>query len=400
MKKHTLFRTAAAWAACGLLLAACGGGDGDGGSTSRFGDSRQFEGAVAGCTLATQKRFVRAYMDEIYLWYNEIPDVDPDAYGNIRDYFLALRVRSPDANGVPKDRFSDALPLGQAQSLLLQDGAVRQDAGQLLQATTNHVPLVFTDTTGTGRRFGYIQFNDHNIGAQDELIDAFGQVRTAGVQDLVLDLRFNSGGYLYIAISAASMVTGPAANGQVFEHILYNDKRAADSAASTLTFSGKVQFGEARYPEGTDLPQLGLPRVFVLTSGSTCSASESIINSLRGIGLQVVRVGSTTCGKPYGFRQKNNCGTAFFPVEFQGTNAQGFGGFTTGFTPTCQVQDNGATPGSGGDSLLAAAKEYIDTGACPAGTFTGVQSTAVPIVRGETPARPAWAGRLLLPQQR
>ena len=405
MKKPRSFRSLAACAAAAVLLAGCGGGGGgDGGGTSltpppstRFGDSRQFEGSVAGCSLDTQKHFVRSYLDERYLWYNEIPEVNAASYTNIPDYFNALLVRTPDAAGLPKDRFSAVLPASQAANLLAQAAPMQWDPTQLLSAGTGtFVPLVFTDTTGTGRRFGYIQFNDHAVGAQDQLITAFRQVRDAGVQDLVLDLRFNSGGFLYIAQTAASMVTGPASSGQVFERLRYNDKRTAESNASTLLFSTSVQFGESQYPTGTPLPQLALPRVFVLTSGQTCSASESIINSLRGIDVQVVRIGTTTCGKPYGFQRKENCGWAYFPIEFQGTNAKGFGDYTTGFTPTCQVQDDAAIPaGSANDPLLSAAKVYIDTGACPAGTGTGVQSAATPKLSTETPRRPAWAGRLL-----
>jgi hypothetical protein len=263
------------------------------------------------------------------------------------------------------------------------------------------VPSVYTADTDGHRHFGYIQFNDHAVGAQDELINAFHTVQTQQAQDLVLDLRFNSGGFLYIALGAASMITGPGANGQVFEALRYNDKRGAETAQSAIAFSSTLQFGESQYGAGTQLPQLNLPRVFVLTSGRTCSASESIINSLRGVDVQVIRIGTQTCGKPYGFREKDNCGLAFFPIEFQGTNAKGFGDYTAGFTPTCQVQDNSSMTAAGGtsDPLLTAAKFYIDNGACPANTFTGVQSSAAPIVSNEQPSRPAWAGRLLLPQQ-
>ena len=291
------------------------------------------------------------------------------------------------------------IPVSQAQALL---GAPAQfDTTQLRSAGTgNLVPVVFSDTTAGGRRFGYIQFNDHEVGAQDQLIAAFRQLRDAGVQDLVLDLRANSGGFLYIAVTAASMVTGPTKAGQVFERLRYNDKRTAESDASTLVFGNTVQFAESQNPVGTPLPQLNLQRVFVLTSGQTCSASESIINSLRGIDVQVVRVGTTTCGKPYGFRQRNNCGLAYFPIEFQGTNAKGFGDYTTGFTPTCEVQDSTAAAGSSGDPLLAAAKSYIDTGACPGGTATGVQSASRPHLKDETSRRAVWAGRLLRPDQR
>jgi len=418
MKKHPLLRTAAAWSAALLLLAGCGGGGGDGtaspapGGSGSLGASAQFEGGVAGCSLETQKRFVRSYLDEVYLWYNEIRDVNPAAYSSIPDYFNALLVRTPDVNGVPKDHFSAVIPVSQAQALLgssaqqsLVGAPAQFDATQLRSAGTgNLVPQVFSDSTAGGRRFGYIQFTDHEVGAQDQLIAAFRQLRDAGVQDLVLDLRANSGGFLYIAVTAASMITGPSKTGQVFERLRYNDKRTAESDASTLFFSSTVQFAESQNPVGTPLPQLNLQRVFVLTSGQTCSASESIINSLRGIDVQVVRVGTTTCGKPYGFRQKNNCGLAYFPIEFQGTNAKGFGDYTTGFAATCEVQDNASvSAGSSGDPLLAAAKSYIDSGACPAGTApstTGIQSASMPHVTNETPRRPAWAGRLLRPGQR
>ncbi|HWK50572.1 MAG TPA: hypothetical protein VNR40_11835, partial [Steroidobacter sp.] len=61
--------------------------------------------------------------------------------------------------------------------------------------------------------------------------------------------------------------------------------------------------------------------------------SESIINSLRGVGVQVYQIGSTTCGKPYGFYPQGNCGTTYFSIQFEGRNAQGFGSYADGFSP-------------------------------------------------------------------
>jgi hypothetical protein len=406
MKNH-LLRSLAAVLACGVLLTACGGGSDGGGSTAapaavatppstRFGSSQQFENV---CTLEGEKRFTRAYLDEVYLWYNEIPEVDPSKYSTVEDYFNALLVKTPDANGQQRDRFSTVLRTSLAQNLLQQSSAPQAESAAVTDLLSQSVPVTRVVTSPAGRRSGYIQFRDHASGAQDELITAFQQVRNAGVQDLVLDLRLNSGGFLYIADTAASMIAGPSAEGKVFEALKYNDKRNAESASSALLYSSRVQFGEVRYPVGTPLPQLALPRVFILTSGATCSASESIINSLRGIDVQVIRIGSTTCGKPYGFRQKNNCGYAYFPIEFQGVNAKGFGDYTAGFAPTCAVTDNPReVAGSAQDPLLNGALYYMDNSACPAGTSTGVQSASTPLLSFERqPSRPAWAGRLLTP---
>lgn len=404
MQKLFARRAVAALFASVLLLAGCGGGGGGGSPlappSSTYGPSSDYAGI---CTLEGQKRFVRSYLDEVYLWYDEIPQVDASAYDNIPDYFDALLVRTPDASGLPKDRFSAVLPLSSAQAVLDQSFApAAPDPGDgVLKAHTDAVPVSRIVISPEGRRTGYIRFDDHEIGAQDDLITAFRAIRDAGAQDLVLDLRANSGGYLYIALAAASMVTGPSSQGKVFEQLRYNDKRSVETASSTLLFSSQLQFAESEYPRDTALPQLDLPRLYVLASGRTCSSSESIINGLRGIDVRVILVGSTTCGKPYGFRQRNNCDYAFFPIEFKGANAKGFGDYTTGFRPTCPVQDDpAAAAGSAQDPLLNAALFHIDNGSCPAAApQQSAQSSGTPGASSQQPARPAWAGRLLLPGQ-
>src|SRR5260370_42504005 len=67
---------------------------------------------------------------------------------------------------------------------------------------------------------------------------------------------------------------------------------------------------------GQPLPTVNLARVFVLSDPSTCSASESIINSLRDDGVQLIQDGSTTCGKPYGCYLSPNTRTTYFSIEF------------------------------------------------------------------------------------
>ena len=60
------------------------------------------------------------------------------------------------------------------------------------------------------------------------------------------------------------------------------------------------------------------------------------MNGLRGVGVQVIQIGSTTCGKPYGFYPQDDCGTTYFSIQFQGVNAQGQGGYSDGFSPANQ----------------------------------------------------------------
>ena len=257
-----------------------------------------------------------------------------------------------------------------------------QTAGQrtvsMTAATVTTVPVqnVRTIDTPTGR-VGYIQFNDHLPIAESQLIDAFTTLAAQNVTDLVLDLRYNGGGLLAIASEVAYMIAGNVpTSGQTFEQLQYNDKhRSIDpfsgGAPATMPFLNTSSTNQA-------LPTLNLTRVFVLTGSMTCSASESIINGLRGVNIQVIQVGSTTCGKPYGFYPEDNCGTTYFTIQFQGVNDAGFGSYGDGFTaqntiaqgaerlPGCSVRDDFSR--SLGDPLeqrFAAALQYRQSQTCP-----------------------------------
>lgn len=221
-----------------------------------------------------------------------------------------------------------------------------------------------------GKKLGYLLFNDHIATAEAQLITAVKQFQSEQISDLVLDVRYNGGGYLYIANELAAMIAGPArSSGKLFEQLRYNDKRAADTAQAAEQFSTQScgLTADYRCASPAPLPALNLARVYVLTSASTCSASESIINGLRGIDVEVHLVGGTTCGKPYGFTAKDNCGVSYFPIEFEGTNAKGFGAYADGFAPSCAAADDlGRVLGDPTEGMLAAALSLRATGACPA----------------------------------
>jgi len=225
--------------------------------------------------------------------------------------------------------------------------------------------------TPTGK-VAYLTFNDFNATAEKQLIDAFTMFKGQQVNDLVIDMRYNGGGLLGIASELGYMVAGPVSAGQTFERLIYNSKTAP---GAPFPFATKAYGYTAPNPasSGQALPYLGLKHVTVLTTADTCSASESVINGLRGIDVQVDIIGGATCGKPYGFTPVDNCGTTYFSIEFQGVNAKGFGDYADGFAPTCTVADDFAhTPGDTSEGLLAAALAYRTSQACPTSRASAV----------------------------
>lgn len=238
-------------------------------------------------------------------------------------------------------------------------------------------------TNSNNEKVGYLTFNTFGTyTAEEALVDSFSYLENIGVSDLVLDLRYNGGGFLAISSQLAYMIAGSYnTENRTYYKTVFNDKYPNTSPTS----------GEAiqAYPfintglgltvsQNQPLPSLNLNRVFVLTTNSSCSASEALMNGLQGIGIEVIQIGEKTCGKPYGFQGTDNCGTTYFTVMFKGVNEVGFGDYADGFYPANST-DIGSTPIAGcevpddyshqlGDvdeAMLNAALQYRDTATCP-----------------------------------
>jgi len=241
----------------------------------------------------------------------------------------------------------------------------------------------FITNEETNERTGYLTFNTFGtIVAEEALVDSFTYLSDAGVSDLVIDLRYNSGGLLAISSQLAYMIAGDNTEDKTYYQTLYNDKystvnpNTGESIRPTPFIN--TGLGWSTIPRDEALPTLNLDRVFVLTTNSSCSASEAVMNGLDGIGVEVIQIGGKTCGKPYGFLGTDNCGTTYFTIMFQGVNDVGFGDYADGFYPEnantigstplpgCEVEDDyNHQLGDANEGMLSAALQYQESGTCP-----------------------------------
>lgn len=259
------------------------------------------------------------------------------------------------------------------------DRTITITSTSLAEKPVNRTRLIETPTG----RVGYILFNTFSpFASERDIVDAMEAMRVAGVTDLILDLRYNGGGLLTVASQTAFMVAGPArTSGRVFERLRFNDA-AGNRNPVTGQPNTPAPFRSTgagfTVTNGTPLPSLNLGRVYVLTTDRTCSASEAVINGLRGINVEVVLIGTTTCGKPFGFFPTDNCGETYYTIQFQGVNDQGFGDYADGFiaanssaafgvrAPGCAVGDDLTRDlGDPQEAMLSAALGFRATGACP-----------------------------------
>jgi carboxyl-terminal processing protease len=283
------------------------------------------------------------------------------------------------------------------------------------------VKTVSTIVTPTGT-VGYMVFNDHIATAEAALVDAVNQFNSgSGIDDLILDIRYNGGGFLAIASQFAYMIAGRAQTaGRTFELLQFNDKHPVTNpitgqAISPTPFYDVTLGPPFPLPPNQPLPTLDLPRVFVITGPGTCSASEAIMNGLRGVDVEVIQIGSTTCGKPYGFYPADNCGTTYFTIQFRGVNEKDFGDYTDGFSPAntqanvgtvvpgCSIADDfTAALGDPAESRLAAALAFRETQVCPSpssAALSGSSKTSTPRSAPDviTPKSPWQTNRIMRP---
>lgn len=202
----------------------------------------------------------------------------------------------------------------------------------------------------TNNSVGYLKVSAFRGTTADEIDSAVESLANAGISELILDLRYNGGGFTSVARQLASQIVGSAFVGEVYSRRIYNDKYS--------------DYNRDYFIEPQSV-SLDLSRLIVLTTGDTASASETLANGLAPL-IDVVVIGSKTVGKPYTSVSQDYCGqrlNAMSTITTNGANLSVLGGMT----PTCEVADDYLAPTeSVTDALTSAALSYIQSGACPA----------------------------------
>jgi len=227
--------------------------------------------------------------------------------------------------------------------------------------TVLHKEVIDLDGTPTG----YMVFNHFIEPALVELEIAFTEFQTAGVEEFVLDLRYNRGGLETVYTYLAGLIGGTRTEGQIITKYIHNEKQASrNKIIRTENYSNS----------------LDIDRIAFITTGSSASASELVLNGLKPY-LEVRSFGESTYGKPVGMYSWQFEDYTFVPICFKYTNADDEGDFYDGLIPDVYIVDDLTVPfGDPEEDLLKAALEYIKTGVLPPSGIIKSDRIRIPLI--------------------
>jgi len=234
------------------------------------------------------------------------------------------------------------------------------------------VPDVWDVFDVDGEGVGYLLFHSFIPPAIGELREIFQAFAAEGVTKVVVDLRYNGGGYLRVAESIINVLGGDGHVGDV--------QYTARFSSSEPAPHEDVVFGE-------DADAFPVDTVVFITTEQSASASELLINALTPY-RNVLVVGDTTHGKPVGQGAVDYCYGDYRLriVAFDLVNSEGAGEYYTGIAPQCPAADDlGHALGDPAEASLATALTTAATGACPPAAARAARAP-----RG--PGVPYWLG--------
>jgi carboxyl-terminal processing protease len=342
-------------------------------------DYTVLEGILSGNTLNNGVdyglRYVSGNSGPVFGWVRYIIPNSDAASKNIHrgDIFYAIN-----GTALTGDNYQSLLS-GNTYTLNLanyNNGAITPN-GQSVTLTKTQLPEnpVFINTVinqGTNK-IGYLMYNGFFSGYETQLNNAFGQLQAQGITHLILDLRYNSGGSIATATRLASMITGQFP-GQVFAKQQWNNK--LENYWSQNNPNSLYNYFTTTLGNGNQLNRLNLNKVYILTSRSTASASELVINGLKSH-IQVVQIGDKTTGKNVGsvtlydsptFSSQGRSAAhkyAMQPIVLKTVNSAGFGDYQLGLPaniPFLEDYGNLGELGNPTEPMLAQALTTILSG--------------------------------------
>ncbi len=264
--------------------------------------------------------------------------------------------------------------------------------------TTNPVLKTAVLTAGA-QKVGYLNYSRFSVmsSSQAPLESAFSTFATQGVTALIIDLRYNGGGYTQTAEEMINLIAPSTLNDKTmyteyFNDLLQNGKATIlkqqlylDANGNTVDYNGhKATYADLDYSISGNtysFKKVGtlntVKQVIFIVSGNTASASELVINSLKPY-LPVKLVGSQTYGKPVGFFGVKIDKYTVYMSNFYMQNANGDGNYFQGMTPDIVASDDVTHDfGDANENCIAAALNYIS--GHPSGKI-GVATAEVPLI--------------------
>jgi len=356
----------------------------------------------------TANEYIYSAFEEWYLWYDQLPDIDPNDYQTQQELIDAIKV--------DQDRWSFAGSFTELKKLfeggeytgfgggfildadhqikithVYQNSPFGQfgvergwivnsvngfDANNLTAVNNalnskEDVQFVFTDLDGKqhtttvkktaivmntvmyanmiekdNHRIGYLVFDSFLDVSKNELKIEFEKFQTQNITDLVVDFRYNGGGVVDIAYQMIGMIGGDKVAGQTISTLIHNDKKSDNDVPTVSDYSG---------------PKVNINTVYFLTTSGTASASELVINCLEPF-MEVKLIGSNTHGKPVGMYvlSVEKIDLAILPICFKNINYEGYGDYYSGLPADIfEIDDLSHNWGDPEEAMLKAALSDI-----------------------------------------
>ena len=412
-----------------LVLAACGGGGGD---TPPNDDEVNPQSPLAAnpgsgeCNAASQKQWAYDSMLDFYLFYDQVPVVDPQSFDSADDLVRSVRFqeRDPFSQVIDAERSDLASVQGREFGLGYRFKYDSQGDAKIatimLDSPFGRAGIERGDTilsvNGVNWAEGdfFTDFSDRIIGTPENPATSSWQFQKRGTGEIV-SLSFTASEFRINTVLLQEAFVNEAFSGKTgylaFNRFLetserelnnaFNDFREREITELVLDLryngGGRVSIAQQlasliagssnagqviynyrfndKYPDENysllfqdELLMLGLTRLVVLTTDSTASASEIVIAGLQPY-MEVVTIGSATSGKPYIQRAVDQCGERLAVIQAEGFNLAGNSVFG-GVLPTCYAEDDLSTGfGISSDDnklegMLRAGLDYIVFGTC------------------------------------